>query len=54
MLILSLALDDQTETGNSVRSQIQVLFLCSSPHQYFQCAASLQSKFVFDLRYNIK
>lgn len=53
MLILSLALADQTETENSMRRQIPAR-VCASPHQCCQCAAPLQSKFVFDLRLIIK
>lgn len=54
-LILSLALGDrdEMETENRMRREIQV-GICCSPHQYCQCAALLQSKFVFDLRFNIK
>lgn len=53
MLILSLALADQIETENSMRRQIPAR-ACASPHQHCQRAAPLQSKFVFDLRLNIK
>lgn len=53
-MISSLVLDDQIETENSTSRQLPAR-VCSSPHHNCQCAAApLQSKFVFDLRLNIK